>query len=125
MFKQIQENSDLVGIFSSSLCLIHCLLLPIIANLLAHSEIGEEGFVDYAFLVLAFIAIWYSIKPHTSNFIKKMLWVAFIILSFGILTEDIFSFSEYLAYFASFSLIFLHYFNFRSCQKCTHAGCKN
>jgi len=125
MFKHIQENSDFVGIFSASLCLIHCLLLPILANLLAHTSIGEYPFFDYIFLAMAYVAVWYSVKSHTTSFTKKMFGLALFFLSFGILTEEFIDFSAYIAYFSSFSLIVLHYVNFRSCQKCSTAQCEN
>jgi len=65
MTNTIKIHSDIIGIWSSGLCLIHCLATPFlfIAKSCSHTCCAASptwwGTIDFIFLVISFIAIYF------------------------------------------------------------------
>jgi len=122
------EYSDFLGIFASGLCAVHCAITPIFflsKPLLEHSnELHSHGnlfwsALDYVFLILSFIAIWYSSKHTSHKNIKTIFWVAWCIFTLGLISEKIdFEYGLWLTYLGSIILVIAHIINYRHCRKC-------
>jgi hypothetical protein len=120
--------SDILGVMASGLCAIHCAITPVFflaRPLLEHSTDAHgdgHGFwslLDYVFLVVSLVAVWYSSKHTTHKNIKWILWSAWIVFATG-LGSEIFSFQYgiWLMYAGSVALIIAHIKNYRFCKKC-------
>lgn len=83
--------SDIVGISSAVLCLIHCMVLPLVTTL-STSFFSSEAFC-YAFLALGLFAVIKTARHTHLTQIKVGLWIGFTILTFAVLTEEIFTWS--------------------------------
>src|SRR5690606_41552005 len=86
------SKSDLLGISSSILCLIHCLAFPVILSagyLLNYAQNGHWHGLDYLFIVLSMIAVWVSAWTTTIPALKIAFWLALFIFSSSILSYDI------------------------------------
>jgi len=76
--------SDVVGLVGAGLCLIHCLVLPII---LSASLFQGTAFLHYSFVFLSLLGAFASFG-HSKNFwIKISLVIFFIVLLFGSIFE--------------------------------------
>jgi sensor histidine kinase YesM len=117
----INFKSDYLGIISAGLCLIHCILLPILFAVQAIDfEHDVEGSFkwDYIFLIVSFYAVYHSAKHSHLVLIRTLFWATFSILSLCILLESISEIFEYLIILTSVGLVVLHLINLRYCQRC-------
>ena len=83
-------NSDWIGISSSILCLIHCLILPIAfitgSSLLTHKDLDILGLnfnLDYVFGVVSLFAAYYSSRHAHRKYIKYMFLIGWLIFISG------------------------------------------
>ena len=96
------QKPDSIGAIASMLCVVHCLLTPLI--FIAHS-CCKEGCdaaptwwksIDFIFLTISFISIYQSTKTTTQDAMKPILWSLWCLLSFLIINEKIILHIEYL-----------------------------
>ena len=113
-----KELSDVLGIGSAFLCLIHCIAAPLLMGFGAgihevqHSFFLHE-FWDVIFLVLGFIAVYFSARHSKSTFLKVLLWTTYLSLLCAVILHHSSPVFEYLIYAASIVLIIAHILNFR------------
>ncbi|CCH02701.1 hypothetical protein FAES_4702 [Fibrella aestuarina BUZ 2] len=118
-----RHKADYLGITGSVLCLIHCLVTPVLvmtSTLLSHESL-RVGFLslDYVFIAINIAAVW-SAARHTSRVIGRCLWAFLALFVAGLLLESTYESAAYLAYAASLGLVGTHVANIRHCRK-THA----
>ncbi len=128
--KLIIKYSDYVGASASGLCLIHCIATPILflsqASLISISN--EMLFLwqslNFLFLAISFIAIYYSVKNSSNSYVKILLFLSWLTLSSLILIElfEILSIAEFYTYIAAISLSSLHIYNLNYCR-CEDDSC--
>ena len=121
--KALLLKSDFLGAFFSFLCLIHCILTPIIfisgcAATVSTSHSPSElfwGYFDYLFIIVSLIAVFFSSKNSKSVFIKYALWLCWAILSFYLINEKIhpplLELNEITLYISASYLVILHSYN--------------
>jgi len=121
--KLISLSPDAVGIAASTLCLIHCIATPFIflakacsTTCCADAPVWWQ-FIDYMFIVISFMAIYFATKKSRKNWMKIALWGAWIVLLFSILNETFKAnllFAEFI-YFPAISIVILHFYNQKYC----------
>ncbi|GAB3221269.1 MerC domain-containing protein [Spirosoma arcticum] len=115
----IREKADYIGITGSVLCLIHCLITPIVlmSSALVDYDAIRVGFLglDYFFVGINIVAVW-SVSRHTSYIIGIALWSFLALFAAGVLLEDVHEWFEYVAYVASLGLVVTHIANIRYCR---------
>ncbi len=121
--------SDMFGASISGLCALHCALSPLLfiskpltTGLTDHHHHGNSfwAVLDFVFLALSLVAVWYS-STHTSIKASKwLLWLAWFALAFGIVAEhaDIPN-GTWLMYAGSISLIIIHIRNYGGFKETT------
>ena len=121
---------DVIGSMASTLCLIHCMITPVIfitqactLSCCANTPIWWQS-IDYIFIIISFFAIYKANQTSNNQTIKKLLWILWF--SFATLTLNktlgIVYVNKNICYFAGISLAILHLYNLRYCQ-CTKEGC--
>ena len=128
--KIIINNSDYIGAASSGLCFLHCLATPFLflsqpAILTVSQELTFFWYIlNYIFLAVSFIAVYYSVKTSSNLFIKVLLYLFWIWLSLLILNEEfmIFSIPELYTYISAIGLSVLHVYNLKYCR-CDNEEC--
>ncbi|MBC8153290.1 MAG: MerC domain-containing protein [Bacteroidetes bacterium] len=115
----VRQKADYVGITGSLLCIVHCLVTPILVMTpawLKHDAI-RIGLLNlnYGFIGVNIIAVW-SATRHTSRRIARLLWGFLMFFAAGLLLEDLHPGFEYLAYAASLGLVITHITNIRYCR---------
>jgi hypothetical protein len=128
--KVIIKNSDQIGAVSSALCMLHCLATPFLflsqSSLIFISvDFTLPWFIiNYIFLFISFIAIYYSVKNSSNRFIRIFLYLFWAVLSGLIINESlgILSIPETATYLSASSLICLHIYNLKYCR-CDDENC--
>ncbi len=128
--RAIKINSDYLGIFASSVCIIHCAITPLLfltqAQLLNISFLTPEAWksLNYVFLAFSGLAVYRSFQNSTNGYIKWLLIFSWISLSGFILNElfEVFVIAEAFSYIAAASLCGLHIYNLKYCQ-CNDDDC--
>lgn len=119
----LSKRSDSVGAFASGLCLAHCIATPFLFALqpLAVSEEAAPLWwksLDYIFLAVSFLAVYWSAIKTSKNWMKYALWISYGALAFAILNEkfELLHLGELSVYIPAASLIVLHLYNKTYCQ---------
>jgi hypothetical protein len=137
-------NSDFIGAISAFLCIIHCSIVPILMgfhsvyyagdalasnshteHLHAHSDLDSLHFfegshwhsLDYFFIVITLVAVFFATRTSVVSWIKIGLWSCASLFIVSILLEESIVGIEYLAYLASALLIIFHFLNQRLGKK--------
>lgn len=126
----VDSKSDMFGAIASGLCLIHCLITPVIfAVQVCSSACCETGpvwwsMIDYLFLVISIFAVYYSAKNTSSTWMPYLLYMSWIVLALFILNERfaIFQINQVINYIPAVSLVGLHLYNRKYC-KCETDSC--
>ena len=121
---------DSVGIVAGTLCMIHCIATPFLFIAKACSSVCCADapvwwqLIDYAFLIISFIAIYFITKKSTLSWIKITFWISWFLLLVTLLnhTFRIVSVPEYLLYIPASAIIILHFYNVKFC-KCSDDSC--
>jgi len=129
----IKQKPDILGTIASSLCLIHCVATPFIfiaqAGAITCCDTTPVWWksIDYIFLGISFMAIYWSTKATTNNTIKILLWVSWFALLIVILNEklELFPLAEAAIYFPALALVILHLYNRKYCRCKTDKCCVN
>lgn len=124
--------ADNIGMASSTLCLIHCMITPFVfiaqactASCCATAPVWWKT-IDFVFLVISFIAVYYSAKTTSKNWMRFALYLSFLVLS-GLIINDhlmILEVTKIPLYFAAGLLAGLHFYNRRFC-KCSSGCCES
>ena len=124
MMKSSQLDS--IGILASSLCMIHCIGTPFLfvakactATCCSEAPIWWK-IIDYIFLVVSFVAIYFINKNSSNQILKTTFWVCWFILLITIIDHslNILNIPKNFVYFPAMLIVFLHFYNLRFC------GCK-
>ncbi|ODS77685.1 MAG: hypothetical protein ABS46_17880 [Cytophagaceae bacterium SCN 52-12] len=116
-----QGNADYVGITGSVLCIIHCIVTPVLAvsSSLLFKDTLLEGMrlLGYLFILINGVAVYYATRHSHSPRLSQFLWVAFGIFSASIVLEEVSEVFHYTGYAGSFLLIAGHSLNLYLCRR--------
>lgn len=117
MMETNTSKFDWAGILSASLCVVHCLLTPVLIILLSDTAWWHQ--VSYFFLAVSFYAAFRATQHSRASKILTLIWLSFLILAFSILFEDAYPWLHEVSYLASFGLVAGHILNIRYCKHCS------
>ncbi|WP_247236921.1 MerC domain-containing protein [Telluribacter sp. SYSU D00476] len=113
-------RADYVGIAGSLLCIVHCLLTPVLAvgSSLTVDDHTIAGFLhlDYLFVLVNGLAVYYATRGHKFPLVKLILWLAFGLFAVSILLEGTATVFVWLGYIGSGVLIAGHAVNLLLCR---------
>ncbi len=114
------SKADFMGIAGSVLCLIHCLITPILAmggSLSAHSHtIGGVIDLDYFFILINGIAVYFATREHRIPALRVFLWGSFLLFAVSLILENHYPAFTLLGYLGSGLLIAGHVYNVIYCR---------
>ena len=133
MIKALKLNttSDIFGSAASTLCLVHCLATPFLFAAHAGHAHGHHhshplwwGVLDLLFIAVSLVAVYWSAKHTSKNWMCYALWLSWAGLTFVILNEKLgwVHLAEAAIYFPAIALIGLHLYNRKYC-KCSNEDC--
>lgn len=114
-----KRNPDKIGALTSILCLIHCLATPFLfmiwstSTSLSHNEPSWWYLLDYAFLLVSFIAIYEATKKTKNKWIRFSFWTNWFFLATIIINEKfaLIAVNEIVIYIPTICIIGLHMYN--------------
>lgn len=111
-------KADYIGVAGSVLCLVHCLITPVLALgsslSIDHNEAG--GWLDYLFILVNGLAVFFATREHRSPALRLFLWGSFALFSVSLLLEHEFAGFKILGYVGSGLLILGHLYNLIYCR---------
>lgn len=121
---------DSIGIIASTLCTIHCIATPFIfiAKACSAACCSEAPswwiMIDYVFLIISFLAIFFISKRLTVQWLKNTFWISWTLLLITIINHsvNIIQLPNNFIYIPSISIIILHFYNLQFC-KCKDEEC--
>ncbi len=122
------KNSDYLGAFAGILCIIHCIITPLLfminAELATKNTLFGLQMIGYLFLIISFFAVYKSALNTTNKIVKVLFFVFWSFLLFLILNESfgVFRIAETFTFISAFSLSALHIYNLNYCQ-CADENC--
>jgi len=122
------KNSDYLGAIAGVLCIIHCIITPLLffinAELATKQTLLALQVVGYIFLIISFFAVYKSSLNTTNDTVKVLFFVFWGFLLFLILNESfgIFRIAETFTFISAFSLSALHIYNLKYCE-CKDENC--
>ncbi len=124
------QKSDLFGAAASTICLIHCLITPLIfvaqtcSKTCCATAPTWWKIVDLIFLIISFFAVYHSTSITTKLGLKIGFWLSWIGLALLIINDNLnlFKLSHECVYLPSLGLIILHLYNRKQC-KCSDNSC--
>lgn len=111
MKKQITTTLDLLGISSATLCLIHCLVFPLIS--IIPIGFSHNHWIDLIFAAIGLFAVVKILKTNTSLYIKIILTTSMTIIFLSIVLTIFFDYHSSILYFGGIGMIIGHLLNFR------------
>ncbi|MCM5663212.1 MerC domain-containing protein [Galbibacter mesophilus] len=126
---QLSSFSNAIGISVAGLCLVHCLATPLIFIAQANVQAQESthfiwSILDIVFLSISLVAIFWSAKSTSKQWMRIALWTNWILIALFIFNEKLalFPLPEILMYALTSILIILHIVNVKYC-KCDDDTC--
>jgi len=130
----IQRSSDIVGAAASTLCLIHCLLTPLLFVVqagIAHGHSSHPywwGVLDWMFAAISLFAVAWSARKTSLKWVGIALWISWVALIALIANEKTgwVQLAEWTIYVPAILLVLLHLYNHQSSHiRCDGNACKN
>lgn len=117
-FDFLSRKADYLGITGSVLCIVHCLVTPVLlmTTALLQDTAVRIGFLslDYVFIGVNAAAVYFATRSHNVPAgIKRGLWGSLTLFAAAILLESYNPLFRYVAYAASAGLILTHLANIR------------
>jgi hydrogenase-4 membrane subunit HyfE len=111
--------ADWLGILSASLCIIHCLILPLVlvAGMVSKSHYPEWEWLDFLFILLAWIGVYGASRHHGAGPINRGLWANVLVFSLSLLLHENFGWALYVSLASSLGMIILHALHYRKLHK--------
>jgi hypothetical protein len=115
---KIQKRNvpDLIGVATSSLCLIHCIAMPVLIALGA--GYFSHAYIKYAFLLISFFSIYRATEKNSFQKQHLLLWAAFWGFLMSNLFHEEYTCLVYTEYFFALLIIVGHVLNIRYCKTC-------
>ncbi len=111
------NKADLIGILSSSICLVHCLATPLL--LAFGASFITNPFFKYLFLIISFVSIFKATENITSKKISLLLWISFWGFLFSTLFQEEYEWLHYSGYLFAILIIIGHILNIKHCRECS------
>jgi hypothetical protein len=103
---------DVVGISAAVLCLIHCIVFPLL--MIIPLGISHNPFVDLAFLIVGAVVVYRISKKTRYIWLKILFAVSILMISISVFVDIFFEIHLPLIYLGATGLIIGHLINFKN-----------
>ncbi|WP_339655376.1 MerC family mercury resistance protein [Flavobacterium frigidarium] len=112
MKKQSTIVFDLLGISSATLCLVHCLIFPLLTIL--PLGFASNHYIDLFFTCISFCVVLKIIFSSSPLLVKVLLSCSIIVVTVGVVLESFFSINTSLILIGGIGMIIGHLINYKS-----------
>ena len=103
---------DLIGISSATLCLIHCLIFPILT--IIPLGISDNHWVDLAFACIGMFVVSKIIMSDATRLVKIILSISITIVIIGVSIDLLYKLETNLVAYGGLIMLIGHFLNFKS-----------
>ncbi|REC45397.1 MerC domain-containing protein [Chryseobacterium pennipullorum] len=103
---------DAVGISAAILCLIHCIVFPLL--LIIPLGISHNPYIDLAFLLIGVIVVFRVTQKMSGGWLKALFWVSIALIFVSVMADLIFETHWPLIYIGAAGLITGHIINYKN-----------
>ncbi|WP_347218349.1 MerC domain-containing protein [Chryseobacterium sp.] len=103
---------DAVGISAAVLCLIHCIVFPLL--LIIPIGISHNPYIDMGFLAIGTLVVYRLTKQIVNRRLKLLFWISIGLIAISVAADFIFEVHLPLIYAGAAGLITAHLINFKS-----------
>lgn len=103
---------DMIGLSAAVLCLIHCLLFPVL--MIIPLGIEHDVYIDAGFLLIGAAIVYRITGSLQSKRLKLTFWTAIGFITASVLLDMLFHIHSPLIYIGALLLIIAHIINFRN-----------
>ncbi|MBF4519064.1 MerC domain-containing protein [Flavobacterium sp. ANB] len=111
MKKQSIVVLDILGISSASLCLIHCLLFPILS--IIPFGFSDTHWIDIFFACIGMFVVSKILMSKTSKKVKLILATSIAIIIIGVVLETIWKINTQMILIGGIGMIIGHFLNYK------------
>lgn len=103
---------DAVGISAAVLCLIHCIVFPLL--LIIPLGISHNPYIDLGFLLIGTWVVYNVTRQVTHYWLKFLFWASIVLIAISVAADFIFELHVPLIYAGAAGLITAHLINFKN-----------
>ena len=103
---------DAVGISAAVLCLIHCIVFPLL--MIIPFGISHNAYIDLAFLCIGTVVVFRVTQEIENTWLQLLFWISVFLIFISVLTDLIFEVHIPLIYLGAAGLISGHIINFKN-----------
>lgn len=103
---------DAVGISAAVLCLIHCIVFPLL--LIIPLGISHNPYIDLGFLLIGTWVVYNVTRQITHYWLKFLFWASIVLIAISVAADFIFELHVPLIYAGAAGLITAHLINFKN-----------
>lgn len=109
------KNYDLLGVSAALLCLLHCLVLPLL--LFIPIGISHNPYIDLLFLLLGVWSVYKTAKNSKSRLFKYLLFTGILLISISVAMDIFLHWHSPLMYIGATALITGHLIHMKAHYK--------
>ena len=109
---------DILGISSATLCLIHCIVFPLLTVI--PLGLSHNPYIDLLFALLGLLVVLRVVKTASKN-VKTLLLVSVSLILLGVAMDILFHFHSNLIFIGGIGMIIGHAINFRNYKNYKHS----
>lgn len=107
------KTFNLIGISTATICLIHCLLFPLL--IVIPLGISHNPYIDLGFALIGLLAVYSVQKNHAiDKKVKWILWSSIALVFLSVFLDLFFHIHSVLIYIGALGLISGHILNYRN-----------
>ncbi len=115
MKKKSTSVLDILGISSAGLCMIHCLLFPVLSIL--PFAFQNNHWIDVGFACIGMFVVSKIVRTETTNSVKIILTMAICLVIIGVFIEIMWKINNQMVLIGGLTMIIGHILNYRSHSK--------
>ena len=112
MKNSTNKSYDILGISSATLCLIHCMIFPLLT--IVPLGFSDNIFIDSLFACIGMFVVSKVLMSNASKIVKYILGISIGIIIVCVLIEMLFNLHIGLIFLGGFGMIIGHYLNFKN-----------
>jgi len=115
MRKSLTKSYDILGISSATLCIIHCIVFPILT--IIPFGFSDNAFIDLLFAYIGMFVVLKVLMSHATKKVKYILGISILIIITSVLLEVFLRWHSGLILIGGLGMIIGHFLNFKDHDK--------
>ncbi|MCW2119311.1 MerC domain-containing protein [Flavobacterium sp. 7A] len=110
--KKSTVSYDILGISTATLCLIHCMIFPLLTIL--PIGLSDNCIIDVLFAMIGLVIVSKIVMSNASKQIKIILAGSMLLVVTNVVLEAVFNIHSALLFIGGFGMIIGHFLNFKA-----------